>query len=47
MLLARAKNGEEVRAVGRHAGGCSSYLNTDDFGRDHREMKRRSVRFVG
>jgi len=47
VLLSRAKNEEEARAVGRQAGGrVFLFLHTDDFGRDHREMLRRGVRFV-
>ncbi len=47
ILLARAKSEEELSAVGRQAGGrVFLFLHTDDFGRDHREMKRRGVRFL-
>ncbi len=47
LLLARAKNREELAAVGRQAGGrVFLFLNTDDFARDHREMVARGVRFA-
>jgi catechol 2,3-dioxygenase-like lactoylglutathione lyase family enzyme len=46
ILLARAKNDEEIAAVGRQAGGrVFLFLNTDDFARDHAEMRSRGVRF--
>jgi len=48
VLLARAKNKREARAVGRQAGGrVFLFLHTDDFGRDYRRMRRRGVRFIG
>ena len=47
VLLAKARNGEEARAVGRQAGGrVFLFLHTDDFGRDYRWMRRRGVRFM-
>jgi lactoylglutathione lyase len=46
ILLAKAKNGEELSAVGRQAGGrVFLFLHTDDFARDHAEMRRRGVVF--
>jgi len=46
LLLARAKNKEELAAVGRQAGGrVFLFLHTDDFDRDYREMRRRGVKF--
>jgi catechol 2,3-dioxygenase-like lactoylglutathione lyase family enzyme len=46
LLLSQAKNSEELAAVGRQAGGrVFLFLHTDDFVRDHREMKRRGVKF--
>jgi catechol 2,3-dioxygenase-like lactoylglutathione lyase family enzyme len=48
ILLARAKNPEETAAVGRQAGGrVFLFLHTDDFTRDHAEMKERGVKFDG
>jgi catechol 2,3-dioxygenase-like lactoylglutathione lyase family enzyme len=45
--LARAKNPEEEAAVGRQAGGrVFLFLTTDDFARDHAEMKGRGVAFL-
>jgi catechol 2,3-dioxygenase-like lactoylglutathione lyase family enzyme len=46
LLLAKAKNSEELSAVGRQAGGrVFLFLHTDDFARDHAEMLRRGVTF--
>jgi|SRR5580658_3580769 catechol 2,3-dioxygenase-like lactoylglutathione lyase family enzyme len=46
ILLAKAKNSEELAAVGRQAGGrVFLFLHTDDFARDHAEMLRRGVAF--
>jgi catechol 2,3-dioxygenase-like lactoylglutathione lyase family enzyme len=46
ILLAKAKNSEELSAVGRQAGGrVFLFLHTDDFARDHAEMLRRGVSF--
>ena len=48
MLLAKAKNGEELGAVGRQAAGrVFLFLHTDDFGRDYRKMEKRGVKFNG
>jgi catechol 2,3-dioxygenase-like lactoylglutathione lyase family enzyme len=48
ILLARAKNAEEIAAVGRQAGGrVFLFLHTDDFARDHAEMTERGVKFYG
>ena len=46
ILLAKAKNEEELASVGRQAGGrVFLFLYTDDFGRDYREMRRLGVKF--
>jgi lactoylglutathione lyase len=46
LLLAKAKNPEEVASIGHQAGGrVFLFLETDDFDRDHREMKLRGVTF--
>jgi catechol 2,3-dioxygenase-like lactoylglutathione lyase family enzyme len=46
VVLAKAKNGQELAAVGRQAGGrVFLFLHTDDFARDHAEMRRRGVTF--
>jgi catechol 2,3-dioxygenase-like lactoylglutathione lyase family enzyme len=46
ILLAQAKNDEERSSIGRQAGGrVFLFLHTDDFDRDHREMRRRGVKF--
>lgn len=46
LLLARAKNGAELAAVGRQTGGrVSFFLQTDDFWRDYRALKARGIRF--
>jgi catechol 2,3-dioxygenase-like lactoylglutathione lyase family enzyme len=46
VLLAKAKNAREARAVGRQAGGrVFLFLHTDDFARDYRAMRGRGVRF--
>lgn len=48
LLLARAKNEEELSAVGRQAGGrVFLFLHTDDFHRDYAAMRLRGVRFIG
>ncbi len=47
VLLAKAKNAEEVAAVGRQSGGrVFLFLDTDDFARDHEAMRRRGVTFI-
>lgn len=46
LLLAKAKNARERAAVGRQAGGrVLLFLETDDFWRDYRAMRRRGVKF--
>jgi catechol 2,3-dioxygenase-like lactoylglutathione lyase family enzyme len=46
LLLAKAKNAEELGAVGRQAGGrVFLFLHTDDFSRDYRALAARGVRF--
>ena len=46
LILAKAKNDEELSCVGRQGGGrVFLFLNTDDFGRDYREMRRLGVTF--
>ena len=47
VLLARAKNEEELRAIGHQTGGrVFLFLHTDDFWRDHRLYLSRGVRFT-
>ncbi len=47
LLLARAKNGEETRAIGRQTGGrVGFFLETDDFARDVVDYSARGVRFL-
>lgn len=47
LLLARAANPAQAARVGDQAGGrVFLFLETDDFGRDHRTFKERGVRFV-
>ena len=47
LLLAKAKNAAERRAVGRQAGGrVFLFLHTDDFWRDYRVLIKRGVRFA-
>jgi catechol 2,3-dioxygenase-like lactoylglutathione lyase family enzyme len=46
ILLAKAKNAQELAAVGNQGGGrVFLFLSTDDFARDHAEMLRRGVTF--
>ena len=46
LLLAKAA-GDQARAVGGQGGGrVFLFLETDDFGRDHRAMTAAGVRFV-
>jgi catechol 2,3-dioxygenase-like lactoylglutathione lyase family enzyme len=46
LLLAKAKNAEELGAVGCQAGGrVFLFLHTDDFGRDYRAFVARGVCF--
>ena len=47
LLLARAKNEEELNAVGHQAGGrVFLFLHTDDFWRDYRLYRSRGVKFT-
>jgi catechol 2,3-dioxygenase-like lactoylglutathione lyase family enzyme len=47
LLLARATSAEEQAGVGRQgAGRVWLFLHTDDFGRDHRRMQERGIRFL-
>ena len=47
ILLSKAKNPDELAAVGRQAGGrVFLFLHTDDFDRDHAEMLGRGVVFL-
>ena len=47
LLLARAAKPEQVARVGDQTGGrVAFFLHTDDFARDHAEMRARGVRFV-
>ena len=46
LLLAKAKNAEELDAVGRQAGGrVALFLHTDDFPRDYHVFAARGVCF--
>jgi len=46
LLLARAANADQEAAIGRQAGGrVFLFLETDDFGRDHRAMLEKGVIF--
>jgi predicted enzyme related to lactoylglutathione lyase len=46
LLLAKAKNVEELNAVGRQAGGrVFLFLETDDFWRDYEAFRSRGVVF--
>ncbi|MBX9582767.1 MAG: VOC family protein [Gemmataceae bacterium] len=48
LLLARAATPDQLARVGDQAGGrVFLFLHTDDFGRDHRAMTARGVRFAG
>lgn len=47
LLLAKAKNEAELRAVGNQTGGrVFLFLQTDDFARDHAAFVARGVRFI-
>ena len=47
LLLAKASKPEQESFIGRQSGGrVFLFLNTDDFWRDHDEMKARGVEFV-
>ena len=47
LLLARAATPEQESRIGNQTGGrVFMFLHTDDFVRDHREMKARGVEFV-
>ncbi len=47
LLLAKAKNADELAAVGHQTGGrVFLFLHTDDFHRDHRAFKARGVEFL-
>lgn len=47
LLLARAANERQRRAIGDQSGGrVFLFLETDDFARDHRAWTERGVRFV-
>lgn len=46
LVLAKADNAEQERAVGRACGGrVGFFLYTEDFARDHAEMRAHGVRF--
>jgi catechol 2,3-dioxygenase-like lactoylglutathione lyase family enzyme len=48
LQLAKAKNPEEFAAIGRQGGGrVFLFLYTDDFARDHEDMRKRGVKFIG
>jgi catechol 2,3-dioxygenase-like lactoylglutathione lyase family enzyme len=47
LLLARAATAEQEAFIGDQAGGrVFLFLSTDDFERDHRDMKAAGIRFV-
>ncbi len=47
LLLAKAKNAQELAAVGHQAGGrVFLFLRTDDFKRDHARMLAKGVKFL-
>jgi catechol 2,3-dioxygenase-like lactoylglutathione lyase family enzyme len=47
ILLARASNDEQTKAIGNQSGGrVFLFLETDDFDRDFRAMTEKGVRFV-
>lgn len=47
LLLAKAKNDEQLAAVGNQAGGrVMLFLNTNDFWRDYEKMKANGVNFL-
>lgn len=47
LVLGRATNAEQERAIGNQTGGrVFLFLSTDDFQRDHQRMTARGVEFV-
>lgn len=47
LVLGRATNAEQERAIGNQTGGrVFLFLSTDDFHRDHQKMTARGVEFV-
>jgi len=47
LLLAKAANQEQMKAVGNQSGGrVFLFLNTDDFWRDYQYMKSEGIEFV-
>ncbi|REL34541.1 VOC family protein [Thalassotalea euphylliae] len=47
LLLAKAKNDEQLAAVGNQVGGrVMLFLNTNDFWRDYEQMKANGVNFL-
>jgi catechol 2,3-dioxygenase-like lactoylglutathione lyase family enzyme len=47
ILLARASNDDQKRAIGNQTGGrVGFFLNTDDFARDYARMKAAGVTFL-
>lgn len=47
VLLARATNDEQAKAIGNQSGGrVFLFLETDDFGRDFLAMTAKGIRFV-
>ncbi|MGW1881351.1 VOC family protein [Streptomyces sp. NPDC001970] len=47
LLLARAKDDEQLASVGAQTGGrVGFFLHTDDFARDHARMTAAGVRFL-
>lgn len=48
LLLARAKNEQERKAIGNQTGGrVAFFLYTDDFSRDYQHMRASDVEFIG
>ena len=47
LLLARAANEEQAKAIGNQSGGrVFLFLFTDDFWRDYEDMKEKGIQFV-
>jgi catechol 2,3-dioxygenase-like lactoylglutathione lyase family enzyme len=47
LLLAKAVNAEQEKAIGNQSGGrVFMFLHTDNFGRDYEKMLSRGVRFL-
>lgn len=47
LLLAKAKNEEEMKHIGNQTGGrVFLFLFTDDFDRDYKKYKERNIKFI-